>query len=607
MQKNDLLRNENSIFRVLQIQNDMTLIIDCVKRTMPKWCDCTGYISCSEDDLIATTKISPLPLEELDADSRHYAYEHYNMIAGVLPFVDNDTERCNMIGRVAALFHVSKQTIRNNLCLYLSYQNISVLAPKKCSYERPLTEDEKNIRWALNKYFYTQKKNSLQTAYTIMLKEKYCDSTGLLFPNYPTMNQFRYFYRKHKKMQTYYISRDGLKNYQRNNRPLIGDGIQSFAPAVGTAMLDSTICDIYLVDDVGNLVGRPILTACVDAYSGLCCGYSLSWEGGVYSLRGLMSNVLVDKVQLCNQFGICLEPDKWASSGVLPGILVTDMGSEYKSENFEQIAELGITIINLPAYRPELKGAVEKFFDVIQGIFKPYLKGKGVIEPDYQERGAHDYRKDACLTMRDFEIIILRCLIHYNSKRILDAFPYTENMIADGVKPYANEIWNWGRTQAGATLIQTNYKQLILTLFPRTNGHFSRKGLKVNKLRYHCEGYTERYLKGGVAVCAYNPENVSSVWLIENGQYIEFSLIESRFQEKTLDATKKIQQGQTKLITSATADSIQAKIDLISHIQTIAENATKKSNVNIGAIRHTRQKERANRHTDYMKAGTTND
>ena len=603
MQKNDLLRHENSIFRVLQVQNGMALVIDCVKRTMPKWCDCTGYIQCSEDDLTATTNISPLPLEKLDVDSRRYAYEHYNMIAGVLPFVGNDTERCNMISRVAELFHVSKQTIRNNLCLYLVYQNISVLAPKKCSYERPLTVDEKNIRWALNKYFYTQKKNSLQTAYTMMLKEKYCDSAGVLLPDYPTMNQFRYFYRKHKKMQTYYISRDGLKSYQRNNRPLIGDGIQSFAPAVGTTMLDSTICDIYLVDDAGNLVGRPILTACVDAYSGLCCGYSLSWEGGVYSLRGLMSNVLADKVQLCSQFGIRLEPDKWACSGVLPGILVTDMGSEYKSENFQQITELGITIINLPAYRPELKGAVEKFFDVVQGLFKPHLKGKGVIEPDYQERGAHDYRKDACLTMRDFEIIILRCITHYNSQRIIDAFPYTEKMIAEGVKPYASEIWNWGRTQAGATLIQADYKQLILTLFPRTNGHFSRKGLKVNKLRYHCEGYTEQYLKGGVAVCAYNPENVSLVWLIENGQYVEFSLIESRFQGKSLDAVRAIQQGQTELIASSAADNIQAKIDLAGHIQTIAENAVKKCDVRMGAIRHTRQRERANRHTDYMKAG----
>lgn len=607
MQENDLLRNETSIYRVLQVQNNTALVIDCVKRTMPKWCDCTGYTPCSEDDLIAITNISPLPPEELDANSWRYAYAHYNMIAGVLPFVGNDTERCNMIGKAAELFHVSKQTIRNNLCLYLVYQNISVLAPKRCSYKRPLTDDEKNIRWALNKYFYTQKKNSLQTAYTMMLKEKYCDSAGELLPDYPTMNQFRYFYRKHKKMQTYYISRNGLKNYQRNNRPLIGDGIQSFAPAVGTAMLDSTVCDIYLVDDAGNVIGRPILTACVDAYSSFCCGYFLSWESGVYSLRGLMRNVLADKVQLCRQFGIFLEANKWDCSGVLPGILVTDMGSEYKSETFEQIAELGVTIVNLPAYRPELKGAVEKFFDVVQSLFKPYLKGKGVIEPDYQERGVRDYRKDACLTMRDFEMVVLRCIIHYNSQRILTAFPYTEQMIAKGVKPYASEIWNWGRTQAGATLIQTDYKQLILTLLPRTSGHFNRKGLHVNKLRYHCEGYTERYLKGGVAVCAYNPENASFVWLIENGQYVKFSLIESRFQEKSLDAIREIQREQHELIASVVADNIQAKIDLAEHIQIIADNTTKKQNVRIDSIRHTRKKERANRHTDYLKAGETDD
>ena len=73
------------------------------------------------------------------------------------------------------------------------------------------------------------------------------------------------------------------------------------------------------------------------------------------------------------------------------------------SENFEQIAELGVTVVNLPPYRPELKGTVEKFFDQIQETYKKYLKGKGVIEPDFQERGAHDYRKDACLTIRDFE------------------------------------------------------------------------------------------------------------------------------------------------------------------------------------------------------------
>lgn len=61
--------------------------------------------------------------------------------------------------------------------------------------------------------------------------------------------------------------------------------------------------------------------------------------------------------------------------------MLTDMGTEYTSENFGQITELGVTIQNLPAYRPELKGQVEKFFDLIQSEYKKHLKGRGVIEP----------------------------------------------------------------------------------------------------------------------------------------------------------------------------------------------------------------------------------
>lgn len=56
------------------------------------------------------------------------------------------------------------------------------------------------------------------------------------------------------------------------------------------------------------------------------------------------------------------------------------MGKEYTSSTFEQLVELGVTITNLPPYRPELKGRVEKFFDLVQGYYKPLLKGKGVIE-----------------------------------------------------------------------------------------------------------------------------------------------------------------------------------------------------------------------------------
>ena len=603
MKKHDLLRSGDSIIRVLDVQNDRILMIDCLKQTMPVWVELVslGYCSeCTVAELSEVTGVNIVDVDALDADQRKIMHERYTMIAPILPFISDDKVRSKLICSIAEDYQVSKQTIRNYLCLYLSYLDMAVLAPKKRKNERGLSENEKNMRWALNKFFYTTKKQSLMTAYTMMLKEKYCDTMGVLVEEYPSFYQFRYFYRKTRKIQNFYISRDGLKNYQRNNRPLTGEGVREFAPAVGVGMLDATVCDIYLINDEGNLVGRPILTACIDAYSSMCCGYSLSWEGGIYSLRGLMLNIIADKVAWCKRYGISIQKEDW-DCDMLPGTFITDMGSEYKSENFEQIAELGVTVVNLPSYRPELKGLVEKFFDLIQEMYKKHLKGKGVIEPDYQERGVHDYRKDACLTMMDFEKIILHCMIYYNSQRIIENFPYTEAMIADKVKPYASCIWEWGKSLIGANLIGVDSRGLMLTLLPRTIGKFGRTGLKVNKLRYHCEGYTEQYLSGGTVTVAYNPEDVTSVWVVENGSYVEFMLIESRFKGRDLIEVQGLQTSQKDITRSVARENLQAQINLAQHIEAIANNTCGHSDVHMKNVRNTRKKEQMKKHQDYMK------
>lgn len=295
-----LLKNESGVIRVLEMQDSRCLVIDCAQKSMPVWISKTelnNYEPCDEAELTLNTP----NLEDLSPEQKRYAHERYTLIAGVLPFLGDNRLRSEAISRIASRRNVSKQTVRRYLCRYLVYQNLSVLAPLAKKQDTPLTRDQKNIRWALNKFYYTRQKNSLTTAYMQMLKHKYCDASGNLLPDHPSIHQFRHFYRKHKKLQTQYISRDGLKHYQRNNRPLLGEGIQEFAPAVGTGMLDSTICDIYLVNEAGSLVGRPILTVCIDAYSGLCCGYALTWEGGMYSLRALMANVITDKVEWCRR------------------------------------------------------------------------------------------------------------------------------------------------------------------------------------------------------------------------------------------------------------------------------------------------------------------
>ena len=229
------------------------------------------------------------------------------------------------------------------------------------------------------------------------------------------------------------------------------------------------------------------------------------------------------------------------------------------------------------------------------------MKNKGVIEPDFRERGSHDYRKDAALTMNDFEKIIIRCIIYYNSQKTTPNFPYSEDMIKKEIKPYPSAIWNYGLTQNGTNLIPIDCNTLILTLLPRTIGKFSRKGLIVNKLRYKNEKFTERYLNGGTVTVSYNPEDISQVWLIENGYYTPFDLIENRFTGKGIYEVNELKNAQNTILKEIKTDNIQAKIDLANNIEIIANSCLKQGNKATKGIKENRRREQIKRHIDYLK------
>lgn len=592
MKKNDVVKNRYGVFRIIKIEEDRIFAIECTKRTMPQYFDYGCFL---DSQVVDDYYIAESSFENLSKSDRAIAQKRYTMIAPAVAVVDDKNKRSEMLEVLANQFGTSKQSLRAYLCTYLVFQDIAALAPKKRKVN-DLTTDQKNMRWALNKFFYTKYKNSLTTAYTMMLKEKYYDENGILKSEHPTFNQFRYFYRKTRKLENYYISRDGIKDYQRNKRPLVGDGIQEYAPCIGTAMLDSTICDIYLVDESGRLDGRPLLVAACDANTSLCLGYSLLWEGGTYSLQNLMLNILEDKVALCEKMGISITQEQWNVSK-LPAVLITDGGSEYKSQQFSQITELGVSVVNLPPYRPDLKGGVEKFFDLVQTSFKDVLKAKGVLMPDFQERGAHDYRKDAVLTISDFERIVVRCIVYYNCERVLKNYPYTFEMLEAGVKPYANEIWNHKMKDEENNLLKVSERELILTLLPRTTGKFTRFGLRVNGLKYYADGYTEEFLSGGEVIVSYNPDNCGKVWVKEQeGDFAGFTLIESRFDNMPLSEVKEIQQQQRRLEKDAIRENYTAKIELINFIETVSAKSS--GEVKIKEIRKAKQSAKRKLHKD---------
>lgn len=500
--------------------------------------------------------------------------------------------------------NICKQTVRNYLCLYLAFQSVSALVPQeRGSYQKKLTDDEKIFRWAINKYYFTAHKNSLKTCYTYMINEKYCDADGKLIADYPTYNQFRYYFSKYKKMQTFYISRNGMKDYQRNHRPLLGDRIQEYASHAGIGEIDATICDIHLVDDAGNYIGRPVLTIMADAYSsGYIYGYSLTLGGGTYSLRNLLLNCITDKSEWCRQFGIMIGKEEW-DTDKLPGTIVSDMGAEYQSETFSQITELGITIVNLPPLRPELKAVVERGFQLLQQSIKPSLIDCGYVDKDAGKRLAPDYRKNACLTLRDYEKVVIHVILYNNNQRIIRDYPYTDEMLAARVAPHPKDIFIWGRKQDGANLIPISSKKLIMTLLPRTKAKFSRKGLMVFRLRYDSKGrkLTEEYLSSKDAVVAYNPENTDTVYLLQNGRYTEFYLIESRFSGKSFGEAGQMFEKQRELVESASLENLQGRIDLVSNIEMVIQNTSRSENINLKNVREYKDKEKKKQHRDFVK------
>lgn len=607
MEKNQLIKAEGTIYRILAVEENDILLIDCIRGTMPKWYEAEqikDYEDCTEEEMLGAVGISLADEQELGSKARSAAHERFTVIAGILPFIGDDRIRTEAVKRVSKEKGICVQTVRNYLCRYLVCQSISALVPKERTVlERELTGDEKNFRWALNRFYFTRHKNSLKTAYTYMLKERYCDGGGNLLPQYPSFNQFRYFHSKYKTQQNTIISRHGIKEYQRNYRPLLGDGVQEFAPNVGTGMIDATVCDIYLVDGGGNIIGRPVLTIVTDSFSnGFVMGYSLTWEGGTYSLRELMLNVIADKVEWCKKFGILIERKQW-DSDKLPGLIVSDMGSEYQSSTFAQITELGVTLVNLPPLRPELKSIVEKSFHLIQESTKPYLMDHGYVDKDAGERLAPDYRKGACLTMEDYEKVVIRAILYNNTQRILEDYPYPEGMLEAKVKPHPNCVFEWGKNQQECNLIEISAKQLILTLLPRTKAKFTRRGLLVSGLRYDSKAgnFTEDYLRGGEVVAAYNPESADTVYLLREGEFIEFGLIESRFSGKSFVEIKKMLSEQKNLENDAVHDNLQGRVELASHVERIVSGTGQDRDVNLKGIRSTKSRAKRERHKDFVE------
>lgn len=149
VQKNDYIRLNDEIYKVLFIDDARGLVINCRQKTMPVWKE---IILLNESEIlqkeIVFSELGLIARELTDLRNNEFcqAHERYTMIAGILAFLSDDQKRNQAISSAVMSTGLSRRTITTYLCTYLITGSIASLCDRGRRNTRPLTADEKNMR-----------------------------------------------------------------------------------------------------------------------------------------------------------------------------------------------------------------------------------------------------------------------------------------------------------------------------------------------------------------------------------------------------------------------------------------------------------------------------
>ena len=151
----------------------------------------------------------------------------------------------------------------------------------------------------------------------------------------------------------------------------------------------------------------------IDVYTRMIVAYSVAFDNNsVLGITNCFLNLLDDKQELCNRFGIQIGANEWPSK-ILPLRLRSDYGAEYISHAMDTICcKLGVAKELVFPGDGFLKGAGRAAFHQIHAAQNSLLEGKGLIEKRYDS----NHHQEAILNIQEFEAVLLTYIVGHNRK-----------------------------------------------------------------------------------------------------------------------------------------------------------------------------------------------
>ncbi len=301
----------------------------------------------------------------------------------------------------------------------------------------------------------------------------------------PTFAQWNYHVEVELKKDGRLAARYSEREFALKRRPVLGSSQHLSRGPGDLFLIDATVADIYLLSwfDGRWTIGRPVLYLVIDHYSRMIVGMYValegpSWTGAMMAL----ANAFIDKVAFCKQYGINIEYEDWPCD-VAPARLTADRGEVISSHADYVVPGFRMTIHDTPPFRADFKSFVEGQFKITNE--KGIKRMPGWVDK-LKDRGGHDYRYDATLTLHHFTKLMIELALHNNRAR-----PLTSNLPPDfpfepSGGPVPLELWDWGLANATPSLRRFKPADVRRNLLPTFEAITTHNGLSTlgGRLRY---------------------------------------------------------------------------------------------------------------------------
>jgi len=281
-------------------------------------------------------------------------------------------------------------------------------------------------------------------------------------------------------------SKNSEKGFESNERLLKGRSNDLVNGPCKLYQIDSTKRDIRIVSSLNpnQSIGRPTFYVVQDVWSRAIVGVLITLDNPSYIAAAQALFVSFrSKDLLIRELGLGPEHLGWSNS-FIPDDLVADRAEFLGPKSDQIVKNLGIRLGNTVAYRPDLKGNVEKIIDIIQERVRHLFLGKGQVLKNDKERTAKDTTREACVTLNQLYQITWIAVNEYNNFHWIEDYPLTSEMVRDGVKKIPSELHKWGIQEKKGVERSRDEKTLWFNLMEAKYVVPNKKGIRLNKQEY---------------------------------------------------------------------------------------------------------------------------